>query len=190
MHILKNFRKLSLFLQCFLTKAFRAFLSIQVSIILNLKADTCWQKANKPFPQHSHSKAGHALLIQLWLIPLQTFPSFTCLQLHGIEAYDPILISSCPVSSLSWVVHHKACIRCLWWSWPRLRRVHDLKLWVSEGNQQGSFNAFAVCQNLLLPPRSKPMRRQNVGITIYSVQPIFYSGLFQTENLQKIHRSR
>lgn len=64
----------------------------------------CWQKANKQFPQHSHSKAGHALLLQPWLIPLQMFPSFMCLQLHGAEAYDQtlLLISSCPVSSLSW----------------------------------------------------------------------------------------
>lgn len=83
------------------------------------------------------------------------------------------------------VVHHKACIRGLWWSWPRLRRLHDLTPGVSEGKQQGSFSTFAVFQNLLLPPRSEPMRHQNVRITIYSVQPIFLLQSFSNRESSK-----
>lgn len=76
----------------------------------------CWQKANKQFPQHSHSKAGHALLLQPWLIPLQMFPSFMCLQLHGAEAYDPIplthLLLPCFFSFLEWGITRPASDVC------------------------------------------------------------------------------
>lgn len=53
------------------------------------------------------------------------------------------------------LLHHKDCIRLQRWSWPRLRRLHDLKSWVSEGKPQGSFNTLIIFQSLILPPHSE-----------------------------------
>ena len=55
------------------------------------------------------------------------------------------------------LLRHKDCSRRLWWRWPRLRRLHDLKPCVSEGKQKGSFNTLFIFQSLVLPPHAEQL---------------------------------
>lgn len=127
--------------------------------------------------------------MQLWLILLLTFPLFSCLQLYGAEVYDLASNSSAPSPFLLLLrlLRYKVCIRCPWWSWPRLRKLHYPKPFISEGKQQEGFHALIIFQRLFPPLCSEQLLQlRNVKMLELCIQfSLFFLTAFFKQRIFK-----
>lgn len=122
--------------------------------------------------RHILAKRGKTISSKLsqqsrtWLVATSMTYSFVDISIVCMPAvtwsrswWPSLSYSSPPAPFLFFLglLHHKDRIRHLWWSWPRLRRLHDLKPCISEGKWQGSFNTLVIFQSLVLPPPSEQL---------------------------------